>query len=177
MRFSTVVLLFVFSLGATARAEPANWLQTLDDYPHASAIEKGERAVNDLEIGTGALQKIRGVWRFKSSIRRTGLLQRMTWQVVDGFSASEVFDTVRARIEEESGLNPVFHCDGRSCGPSVQWANRVFQQRLLYGRDDTQQYAVYEAAADQAAPWVLVMYAAGRTADRQYFHIDLLWVD
>jgi hypothetical protein len=57
----------------------------------------------------------------------------------------------------------------------VQWANRVFRQRVLYGREDLQRYRVY-ALEEAGAQYRLVVYSAARTADRQYLHVDLLLI-
>ena len=56
----------------------------------------------------------------------------------------------------------------------MQWANRVFQQRLLYGREELQRYRVY-AMGDEPFDLLLV-YSGSRTADRQYLHAELLQV-
>jgi len=66
----------------------------------------------------------------------------------------------------------LFSCDGRACGQGVQWANRVFHQRELYGREDLQRYRVYSLEGDSS--YRLVVYGAERTLDRQYLHVDLL---
>ncbi len=170
--FASICMLCL-SFASTASA-PEQWLGVLDSYPHAGLIASSEKTVRDIEVGTGALQKVRGAWRFKSSARRSGKLSRLTWQIIDGYSAAEVFQSLVQEIESASAIAPLFACSGRSCGPSVQWANRVFQQRLLYGRAETQRYAVYEVEAAEASTWVVAIYAAGRTAQRQYLHIDLL---
>jgi len=63
-------------------------------------------------------------------------------------------------------LNP------RACGQGVQWANRVFHQPVLYGREELQRYRVYAIGADPLN--LLVIYASARTADRQYLHAETL---
>ena len=66
----------------------------------------------------------------------------------------------------------LFSCEGRSCGQGVQWANRVFGERVLYGRDDLQRYRVYAPA--EGDEYRLVLFSSARTADRQYLHAELL---
>ncbi len=66
----------------------------------------------------------------------------------------------------------LFSCEGRSCGQGVQWANRVFHQPVLYGREELQQYRVYSVGKEARS--ILVIYAAARTADRQYLHAEVL---
>jgi hypothetical protein len=112
------------------------------------------------------------VWQFKASERQSGVLTRYTWQIVDGFTSREVLEELAGRVEAREGVQLLFQCEGRACGHGSQWANRVFGQRILYGREDLQQYRIYTMTA--AADYRLVMFSAARTADRQYLHVELL---
>ena len=80
-----------------------------------------------------------------------------------------------AQVQENLGVELLFECQGRACGQGAQWANRVFGQRILYGREDLQQYQVYGLSGVPA--YRLVIYSAARTADRQYLHVELLQVE
>jgi len=151
---------------------PEQLLQQLNDYPHAQEVAAAELEVLDHEIGLGAMQKSRGAWQFKTSERLSGHLSRHTWQIVDGFTSIEVMEELIAELEAAEGSRLLFTCDGRACGSSVQWANRVFGQRVLYGRADLQYYRVY--ALEAGTGYRLAIYSAARTADRQYLHVDLL---
>ena len=75
-----------------------------------------------------------------------------------------------AAIEE--GASELFTCNGRACGHGSQWANRIFGQRVLYGREDMQRYRVY--ALEREVSYRMVVYSSSRTADRQYLHVELL---
>lgn len=155
-----------------AAEEPEAILTTLDAFPHSRQVDREELEVIDHEIGLGALQKVRGRWRFEDSERLTGHLLRYTWQIVDGFRASEVLEEIEGKLE---GAQLLFGCDGRSCGRGVEWANRVFEQRVLYGRDDQQRYRVY--APEGNGDYRLMLFSSARTADRQYLHAELLTLE
>ena len=155
-----------------ADPDPVSLLQQLDDYPHAEQAAFSEQEVIDHEVGLGAIKKIRGVWQFKESERLSGTLTRYTWQIVDGFTSLEVMQELIALLQTEKGVELLFECQGRACGHGAQWANRVFRQRILYGREDLQQYAVYRIPGE----FRMAIYSAARTADRQYLHVDLLSV-
>ena len=167
-------LTLALSVGAQA-ASPEQLLVQLNDYPHAQQVVASQSEVIDHEVGLGAMQKVRGAWQFKKSERLSGLLSRYTWQIVDGFSSMEVMEELVAALEDAEGTNLLFACEGRACGKGVQWANRVFRQRVLYGREDLQRYRVY-ALEEAGAQYRLVVYSAARTADRQYLHVDLLLI-
>ena len=156
--------------------DPKALLSQLNDYPHAVEVASSESEVADHEVGTGAMKKVRGVWQFKDSERLSGSLSRYTWQIVDGFSSREVMEELLALVEAGEGSELLFSCDGRACGQAAQWANRVFRQRVLYGREDLQLYRVYKLAEGDRA-YRLMVYSSARTADRQYLHVDLLDID
>lgn len=168
---SLVVALLVGSAAVLAE-NPAQLLLQLNDYPHARQVAFSEGEVIDHEVGLGAMQKVRGVWRFKDSERLSGLLLRYTWQIVDGFTSQEVMSELVEVVQAGEGTELLFTCQGRACGHGAQWANRVFRQRVLYGRGELQQYRVYALQAD--ARYRLVIYSAARTPERQYLHVDLL---
>ena len=158
--------------GKALAETPAELLMELDAFPHAVRINYEQRTVVDYEIGLGAMQKVRGSWRLKHSERQSGQLTRYTWQIVDGFTSNEVLADIEARLQSAELL---FFCDGRSCGQGVQWANRVFQERLLYGRDDLQRYRAYDPVGDGA--YRLLLFSSARTADRQYLHAEVLTLE
>jgi len=175
--FGAIVLLLACSLqlppvSATEAQGPLPLLSQLSTYPHARQVSREQRDVIDYEIGLGAMQKVRGSWRFKHSERHSGRLIAYTWQIVDGFSSAEVLEELSRKVSGLEGATELFACDGRACGRGVEWANRVFGQRVLYGREDQQRYRVYALA--QEAQYRLLVYSALRTADRQYLHVELL---
>ncbi len=154
---------------------PEELLARFDAYPHAELIDSASETVIDYQIGLGAIQKSRGAWKLKHSERLTGDLQTYTWQIVDGFTSREVAEELSDIVEGTPGSTLLFACESRACGPGVQWANRVFKQRLLYGQESQQRYRVY--SLDRESGYRLVIYNSARTADRQYLHVELLKLD
>lgn len=154
---------------------PEELLARFDAYPHAEMIDSAARTVIDYEIGLGAIQKSQGAWKLKRSERLTGDLQTYTWQIVDGFTSREVAEELSDIIESTPGSTLMFACESRACGPGVQWANRVFKQRLLYGQESQQRYRVY--SLDREPGYRLLIYNSARTTDRQYLHVELLKLD
>ena len=174
---SVIVTLMSFAGSVANAAEPTLeiLLEQLSEYPHAKQVAFSEQQVVDHEVGLGAIQKMRGEWRFKDSERLTGTLLSYTWQIIGGFTSAAVMDELLGSLAKEEGAISLFECKGRACGKGVQWANRVFGERLLYGREDLQQYRVYAFQAERA--YRLVGYSAARTADRQYLRVDLIRID
>ena len=155
---------------------PANdYLSRLLSFPHAVEVSSFHRDVIGHEVPLGALKKVRGEWRFKNSERLSGLLIGYTWQIQDGFTASEVMMDIQDDLAADPAAEKLFNCVGRACGHSAQWANRVFRERVLYGREDMQRYSIYRLTGD--AEYRLLLYSAARTEDRQYLHMELLRVE
>jgi hypothetical protein len=164
--------LFSCGLASAAAPGPEILLEQLDESPHAKQIAFSQKEVVDHEIGLGAIQKVRGKWEFKKSERLSGNLLRYTWQIVDGFTSAEVAEGLLDSVAKGDGASELFTCKRRACGQGAQWANHVFNERVLYGRQDFQNYWVYAIQRENA--YRLVAYSAARTADRQYLHVELL---
>ncbi|MCB1842779.1 MAG: DUF4892 domain-containing protein [Halioglobus sp.] len=163
---------FFITHAAQAVTTPEALVTALDNYPHAVQKDLEESDVIDHEIGLGAIQKFSGAWQFEKSERVSGHLSRYTWQITDGFSSNEVMNEFIGKLLQIEGSKKLFSCDGRSCGHAAQWANKVFNQRILYGRQDLQRYRVFSISGDPE--YRLVVYSGSRTSDRHYLHIDLL---
>lgn len=163
---------FFIAHAAQAVTTPEALVAALDNYPHAIQKDLDEVDVVDHEIGLGAIQKFSGAWQFEKSERVSGHLSRYTWQIIDGFSSNEVMNEFIGKLLQIEGSKILFSCDGRSCGHAAQWANRVFNQRILYGRQDLQRYRVFAVAGNPE--YRLVVYSGSRTSDRHYLHIDVL---
>ena len=169
-----IVFLLMAGLALPSIADPEQMLRDLDAFPHANQVNFSFTRVEDYAIGLGAIRKVRGSWGFKESERKSGQLTRYTWQIVDGFTSNEVLEELEAGLGESKLL---FGCEGRSCGQGVQWANRVFRERVLYGRDDLQRYRVYGPGDEQGDSYRLLLFSSSRTADRHYLHAEFLAIE
>ena len=174
---STVLALLVWVAGhAVAEVSvPMQLLLGLNEFPQAEQIKFTESEVRNYKVGLGAMQKVSGAWNFKHSERFDGLLTSYTWQLNQGFSSRELMNDLLARVDELETEALMFGCDGRACGSGAQWANRVFQQPVLYGKAEMQSYRVYSIG--ESPRYLLLIYAAARTSDRQYLHTELLQVE
>ncbi len=171
LKLPLVVMLLLWSI--SGHSETAQVLQEqLNGFPHALSIASSTQDVRDYEIGLGAMEKVGGQWKFKLSDRNSGVLRRETWQLIDGFTSAEVMDELIATLEMDEQHQLLFSCDGRRCGQGVQWANRVFKERILYGREEMQRYRVYSLGTP--AQYRVLLFSAARTADRQYLHMEIL---
>jgi hypothetical protein len=166
--------IFLCGVADGASPEPLALLERLGAHPYTKQIAFSRQEVLDHEIGLGAIQKVRGEWRFKHSERLSGTLVSYTWQILDGVDSARVMEELLDAVAKEKGARLLFTCKGRACGSGAQWANRVFHEQLLYGREDLQRYRVYAIEGEETLR--LVAYSAKRTEDRQYLHVELLQI-
>ncbi|WP_228743194.1 DUF4892 domain-containing protein [Marinobacter sp. F4218] len=80
------------------------------------------------------------------------------------------------RLLQDRGAQILFDCTGLSCGRSNVWANQIFDQRELYGRDATQDYLVAGTTASDGSRWLTLIYTVTRGNLREYVWIEHLAV-
>ena len=158
--------LFLLLLPALALAQPLE-----KSWRHAEEFSRSGPDAVDYVLGLGAFQKIGGRWRLKHSENISAELERITWQVQEGFTAEEGFDWYREQLPADAEL--LFECQGRACGSSAQWASRIFEERVLYGHDDRQRYAVWRVQEGERR-WTLVLYSVDRANRRHFIRLDRL---
>ena len=64
----------------------------------------------------------------------------------------------------------MYRCSGLDCGSSNFWANKIFNNAKLYGRDANQAYLV--AKMPGKANRIFVLYAVQRSKQKLYFNLD-----
>ena len=160
--------------GGVAREGPQAYLEWLQSAPYLQLVDsRPEAPVSAYTVPLGAIQKIRGVWAPRRSERLSGARRSYTWRVEEGFSVAEVIAELDRRLALDGAAEIRFRCDARACGSSVQWANRIFGERLLYGTEASQRYRVLAfPAADRERR--LLIYGSARSNERQYLRADLL---
>lgn len=76
----------------------------------------------------------------------------------------------------ERGAQVLFECSGIRCGRSNVWANQIFNQAVLYGRDATQDYLVAGVVAADGSRWLTSVYTVTRGNLREYVWVEHLKV-
>ncbi|WP_372965506.1 DUF4892 domain-containing protein [Marinobacter sp.] len=74
------------------------------------------------------------------------------------------------------GAQVLFECEGINCGRSNVWANQVFDQPRILGRDTSQDYVVAAVADEQGRQWLTVIYTVTRGNLREYVWVEHLSV-
>lgn len=126
--------------------------------------------VDDHWVILGSIERIKGAVKPEADIRLSGRLNRWLWQVPVGHDVNESFQFLRKQIDDTAIT--LFECDGRSCGLSNDFANQVFTQSILYGRDSSQKYWVGLEAGKKPTLWVI--YGGQRSNKRVYMYAEKL---
>ena len=160
-----------------AQDDPLTLFDFLESLPFAKKVEERDEKVRLHLVGLGGIKKVRGVWNPAELERVNGRLVAATWQIMDGATSAVVFEEAVAVIEARDDARVLFACSGHLCGPSVQWANLVFDQRILYGRVASQNYSVYALGPEGDATHRVIVYSSARTSERQHLHTEIIELD
>ncbi|MDX1458412.1 MAG: DUF4892 domain-containing protein [Marinobacter sp.] len=71
------------------------------------------------------------------------------------------------------GAKVLFECSGRECGRSNVWANQIFNQAILYGRDANQDY-IAAAVTQGESSFLYLVYTVTRGNYREYVWTEQL---
>ncbi len=75
------------------------------------------------------------------------------------------------------GAQVLFECSGVSCGRSNVWANQVFDQSRILGRDADQDYTVAAVVDERGQQWITLVYTVTRGNLREYVWVEHLRVE
>ncbi len=139
---------------------------------HAELQQEQQIATDDYLLALGAWQRAAGEWRLEQSSRLAGDLQRMTFRIAESGDPASVQQLWLEQLRPLA-TQVLFSCRGRACGPSNQWANKLFGVAELYGPDDQQFYDALELERD-GKRYTLALYTVQRGNRRIFSQIDLL---
>lgn len=95
------------------------------------------------------------------------------YQIQRGANREEARDHYLRQLQTR-GAQILFECSGRSCGRSNVWANQIFDQSKLYGRDSNQDYVVAGSIDENGQPWLTLVYTVTRGNQREYVWVEQL---
>lgn len=95
------------------------------------------------------------------------------YEVSGGANREEARDHYLRELQAR-GAQILFECSGRNCGRSNVWANQIFDQSSLYGRDNNQDYLVAGSVDENGKPWLTLVYTVTRANQRQFVWVEHL---
>lgn len=130
--------------------------------------EYNQERVKDHWLILGAIQRISGRLQPEDDVRLKGDVTQWLWQLPEGHTSNEGFLALKNQLEKQT--TTLFDCQGRECGLSNDYANQVFKQSILYGRDSDQYY--WAGLTEDRNPSVWVVYTSQRSAKRVYAYAE-----
>lgn len=115
--------------------------------------------------------QIRSEKKARIPVRGDGRLYQINRDASRGEARAHYQSLLQAR-----GARVLFECSGRACGRSNVWANQVFDQATLYGRDSDQDYLVAAATGESGKTWLTLVYTVTRGSQREYAWVEHLEV-
>ena len=98
---------------------------------------------------------------------------RRVWEVPGRLELAPLLEQVRSALAADGGVTELFSCRDLACGSSHYWANEIFANGRLVGRDTGQRYAALELDAP-SGPQLVVLYASHRGARQTVVAMDVI---
>jgi len=169
------IMLFVFCTPpALAKSYDAEKSFFDQQYPGSKIVNIATTTDTDFIFPTGPLRKERsGLIRPKSYERIHGELTAETLALGKNHLTNDVFAFYLTQLK---GMNfdLLFSCEGRDCGSSAEWANRIFNVSKLYGPDRNQFYAAAKKNGVNGESFVAVYVTMRGNKD---VYTQRLWID
>lgn len=129
----------------------------------SDALETYEFILSPVETAARELQ-------IDESLRLPAQLKRETWQLPGNATFAEIRDYLRQQLRA-AGFVTLFECEGRDCGRSSLWANKIWNLALLYGPNTSQ---FYVAMHNEEIGVLAALYLVQRGNRRIYANLDLI---
>lgn len=163
MRYLATLILFSFTV--TALAAESYSTVPLIPYRSAQAVSDEWSSASSHLVVLGSLEKVNRELEPEKSEIFYGRRYQETYYLPEARRTGQVFDHYRSQLESLGEI--LFECDGRTCGSSSYWANKVFGEAILYGPEQFQKYAI--ASRSDGGGYVAV-YVGERATRKIYVH-------
>ncbi len=147
----------------------------LQPFPLSTVVESRQGTVPEYRIITGPLSSIGAIVRAEQEEVIKGKVTVVTYEVPRVHAPREVMEHYLSQIAGNDA-RILFRCEGRDCGRSNDWANEIFEERILYGHDRYQYYTVASFSRN-GIPYVGVIYTIRRGNQRVYAHTEFVELD
>lgn len=145
----------------------------LSSFPQATLEEERRIRGSSHRVMLSAIREVGSEVRAERSVRLA----------VDGIGSLYQLDADASRQDarawylqqlQQNSAIILFQCEGRQCGRSNVWANQVFDQATLYGRDANQDYLVAGLEDASGQRWLVTLYTITRGNQRDHLWLEQL---
>lgn len=161
-----IILLCGFALNVSAAQS------VVEPYAHLESIQESSVSVQDFAFALSAARKVNNQLRIETELRDDVEGWTELAEVKRGHDTLSVYKHYFAQAKAQSG-EILYECSSRDCGQSNVWANDVFNESVLYGKDRTQYYFAARYERDQGI-WIQTLYTVERGNGRVYVYQQYL---
>ncbi len=147
--------------------------QVLMDFPQAELEE--ERAISSAshQVMLSPIREVGSELRAERSQRLAVEGSGRLLEIAPGITRQDAWRWYLEQLQTRNA-SLLFQCSGRECGRSNVWANQVFGQAMLYGRDARQDYLVAGFEDREGQRWLVVLYTVTKGNQREYIWLEQL---
>ncbi len=136
-------------------------------FPRAELVQQSEFDNSEYRLVLSELKRQRATTSGEVERLINGDVVRQFWQL----SVNHEVEQVLAHyLGQWKGAQVLYRCSGLDCGSSNFWANKIFNNAKLYGRDANQAYLVVKMPGSPNR--IFVLYAVQRSKHKLYFNLD-----
>ena len=136
-------------------------------FPRAELIEETKIENTEYRLVLSELKRKQATTSGEIERLINGDVIREFWTLSVNHDLEQVIEHYLAQWK---GAQIMYRCSGLDCGSSNFWANKIFNNGKLYGRDANQAYLV--AMVPGSPNRIFVLYAVQRSQQKMYFNLD-----
>lgn len=139
----------------------------VQQHPGLESVEQTQIQDDDVHrLITGRVKRMSGDVQPEAAEFVRGKRRTETFSVSPAASKDDLVEFYRQEIAATGQI--LFECEGRDCGPSNYWSNRVFEVPRLYGPTEYQHYLL--AKIDDADVDYMLFYFSQRGTGKRFLH-------
>lgn len=145
-------------------------VNAIEPFSGAQVQHEQHQQVSSYRLVLSGLARVQAHTVPDHEVRLQGDLWRRAWAVDSQFSLAEVSEHYAAQLD---GLRTLYECRALDCGSNNFWANNIFNNARLVGRDKFQYYRVaLQQENNQSTLYVL--YVIERGTKQIMVNLDVL---
>ena len=137
------------------------------DFPRAELVEETQVNNSEYRLVLSELKRKQATTSGEVERLISGDMTRQFWQLSVNHEVEQVLEHYLTQWKDAQVM---YRCSGLDCGSSNFWANKIFENAKLYGRDANQAYLV--AMIPGSPNRIYVLYAVQRSKQKLYFNLD-----
>ncbi|WP_221801274.1 DUF4892 domain-containing protein [Oceanobacter mangrovi] len=137
-------------------------------------ITDQQKSVSNFRLAMSSLKRQAATTFAAQEVRVSGDLHRWAWEVSEKTDLDQLLQPLLLNLAANPAASILYQCKDLDCGSSHFWANEIFGNGRLVGRDGQQRYLVGYIPAASGPATVLLLYASQRGPRQTVIGFDVL---